>query len=272
MNIFCRTLLRQAQTLFHLLYNTDGSTARLYIFWLVGASRFRTGDHDGRTWELLLSVLSCPTALALIRIEWEAVWAREPVWKLCWWRKHLISPRNRSPVLQPLAVDFTDEANPAHESSQLVPDVQRSPPPLSTLHTSWNIADEDDTFLRCVEKHWIWRRSITSLNIRILKIVTILWFIGRILFTHPSPPSLHCCSHTKIPYSFFDWYIYIWRILRLYIRTRCNISLIWGHYFIRQLSLVTCCLSSYLIKASSTSTCNEKHTIYCVWSLQQYCV
>jgi hypothetical protein len=126
----------------------------------------------------------CPNALALIPFEWEAVWAKEPVWKLCWWRKHVISPRNRSPVLQPLAVDFTDEANPAHESSQLIPYVQAKPPPLSTLHASWNIEDEDDTFLRCDEKQWTWRRSITSQNIRILKIVTILWFIWRIL--------LHC--------------------------------------------------------------------------------
>jgi len=105
----------------------------------------------------------CPTALALISIEWEAVWAREPVWRLCWWRKHLISTRNRSPVLQPLAVDFTDEANPAREISQLVPDVQRSPPPLSTLYAFWNIEDENDAFLRCVEKHWICQRSITYL-------------------------------------------------------------------------------------------------------------
>lgn len=123
----------------------------------------------------------CPIVLALISIEWKAVWAREPVWKLCWWRKHVISPRNRSPILQPLAVDFTDEANPAHESNQLIPDVQTSPPPLSTLHASWNIEDKDDTFLRCVEKQDTWRRSITSQNIRILKIVTILWFIWRIL-------------------------------------------------------------------------------------------
>ena len=147
----------------------------------------------------------CPTALALIPIKREAVWAREPVWKLCWWRKHIISPRNRSPVLQPLAVDFTDEASPAHESSHLVPDVQRSPPPLSTLHASWNIEDEDDTFLRCVEKHWICQRSITSQNIWILKIVTILLFIWRILLHSPLPPSLPHSSSTKIPYSFFDW-------------------------------------------------------------------
>lgn len=133
----------------------------------------------------------CSTALALIPIEWEAVWPREPVWKLCWWRKHLISPRNRSPVLQPLAVDFTDEANPARESSQLVPGVQRSPPSLSTLYASWNIEDEDDTFLRCVEKHWICQHSIRSQNIHILKIVTILWFIWRIL--------IHCLLHQVFP-------------------------------------------------------------------------
>jgi hypothetical protein len=99
-------------------------------------------------------------------------------------RKHVISPRNRSPVLQPLAVDFPVEGYPANESDQLAPDGQSIPPQLSTLHASWNIEDVDDTFLRCVEKHWI-----TSQNIRILKIVTVLWFIWSILLHSLLPKS-----------------------------------------------------------------------------------
>jgi hypothetical protein len=135
------------------------------------------------------------------------VWAREPVWKLCWWRKHVISPRNRSPVLEPLAVDFTDEANRLMKVA------------------SWFQTFKD----ACLHFQ-------RFMHLKILKMKTIRpfdasrstesanaashpeypnpqnshYFIIHLenTITLPSPPSLYYSSHIKSLYSFFDWCIY----------------------------------------------------------------